>query len=195
MAWDTEGTKRKILQAAVVHFAEQGPNGATVEQIARTAGVNKERIYNYFGEKQSLFRAVLSEELFRITQALTIDSLTAEDIGEYAGRAYDYHLEHPELNRLLRWEGLVMEDLVPDEALRRSCYAEKTRAVDAGQKSGLFTRDIDADHLAFMILGLAGWWAAVPQVARMFSGKEDEQERARRRASVVLAARRLALAP
>lgn len=195
MAWNTEGTKRKILQAAVFQFAKQGPDGTTVEQIARTAGVNKERIYNYFGDKQLLFRAVLSEELSKIVQALSVDSLAAEGIGEYAGRAYDYHREHPELNRLLQWEGLVMEGLVPDEAQRRNCYAEKTLAVNAGQKKGLFTPEIDADHLAFMILGLAGWWAAVPQVARMFSGAVDEQEHARRRASVVQAARRLALAP
>ncbi|VTR30110.1 Uncharacterised protein [Serratia fonticola] len=29
MAWDTEGTKRKILQAAMVEFAQFGPNGTT----------------------------------------------------------------------------------------------------------------------------------------------------------------------
>jgi len=43
MAWDTEGTKRRILEAAVDEFARLGPDGATIDRIARTAGVNQER--------------------------------------------------------------------------------------------------------------------------------------------------------
>lgn len=195
MAWDTEGTKRKILNAAVVQFAELGPDGATIELVAKTAGVNKERVYKYFGDKQSLFETVLSEELAKVAQAVAIEALTVEDIGEYAGRAYDYHREHPELNRLLRWEGLVLNGKVPDEDVRRKFYIVKTQAIKDAQEAGIVTRDFDADHLAFLILGLAGWWAALPQVARMFAGTDDACEHARRRASVVLAAHRLALAP
>lgn len=195
MAWDTEGTKRKILNAAVAQFAELGPDGATVELVAKTAGVNKERVYKYFGDKQSLFKTVLSEELAKVAQAVAMESLTVEDIGEYAGRAYDYHREHPELNRLLRWEGLVLNGKVPDEDVRHKFYTVKTQAIKDAQEAGILTRDFDADHLAFLILGLAGWWAALPQVARMFTGADDALEHARRRASVVLAARRLALAP
>ncbi|WP_437611836.1 TetR family transcriptional regulator [Erwinia sp. V71] len=194
MAWDTEGTKRRILEAAAIQFAERGVDAATIEQIAKTAGINKERIYKYFGDKKSLFRTVLGEELRKVAQAVPIESITVEGIGEYAGHAYDYHLSHPELNRLLRWEGMMLDGDIPDETLRRDFYAEKIRAIEMGQKAGLFTQAFDADHLAFMILGLAGWWAAMPQVARMFAGAEDEQEHIRRRAAVVQAARRLALA-
>ncbi|WP_426577193.1 hypothetical protein ACP179_02765 [Xenorhabdus stockiae] len=50
-------------------------------------------------------------------------------------------------------------------------------------------------YLAFLILSLAGWWSAVPQVARMLTGSDSQQEHDRRRASVVEAARRLASAP
>ena len=65
MAWDTEGTKRKILDAATVEFAERGPDGTTVERIAKLAGVNKERVYNYFGGKPELFARVLREQFGR----------------------------------------------------------------------------------------------------------------------------------
>ena len=47
MAWDIEGTKTKILTAALAEFAHNGPDGTTVAKIAARAGVNKERIYNY----------------------------------------------------------------------------------------------------------------------------------------------------
>ncbi|MBN3005724.1 TetR family transcriptional regulator [Chromobacterium alkanivorans] len=195
MAWDTEGTKRRILEAAVTEFARLGPDGTTVERIAKSAGVNKERIYNYFGDKRALFSAVLRCELAKVARAVPVTSLTAEEIGEYAGRAYDYHCEHPELSRLMRWEGLTFDGEVPDETQRQEHYGYKVQAVAEGQRQGKITRALEPDHLAFLILALAGWWSAVPQVARMLTGMDGPQEHARRRASVVEAARRLAATP
>lgn len=195
MAWDTEGTKRKILSAAVSEFAKYGPDGTTVEKIAQSAGVNKERVYNYFGDKRSLFTAVLRNELAQVAQALPVKSFAVEDITEYAGQVYDYHCEHPELGRLMRWEGLAFEGEVPDEKLRREYYGYKIQAVVDGQQQGIITNALDADHLAFLVLALAGWWSAVPQVARMLTGEHSLEENARRRASVKEAVRRLAIAP
>ena len=100
MAWDTEGTKRRIMQAATTEFAQHGPDGTTVERIARRAGVNKERVYNYFEGKRTLFATVLRDELANVARAVPVTSFATEDIGEYAGRVYDYHRERPELIRL-----------------------------------------------------------------------------------------------
>ena len=63
-----------------------------------------------------------------------------------------------------------------------------------GQRQGVLTNSIDADHIAFLVLALAGWWFAAPQVARMLTGEPTEEEHARRRASVIEAARRFARA-
>ena len=192
MAWDTEGTKRRIMQAATTEFAEYGPDGTTVERIARRAGVNKERVYNYFGDKRTLFATVLRDELANVARAVPVTSFATEDIGEYAGRVYDYRRERPELIRLLRWEALVFDGEVPDEDLRGSFYQRKTAAVLRGQEAGAVTGDFDAAQLMVLVLSIAGWWAAVPQVARMLCGPLSEEEHARRRAAVVRAARRLA---
>lgn len=195
MAWDTEGTKRKILDAAMTEFAQFGPDGTTLERIAKLAGVNKERVYNYFGDKRTLFSAVLCNELAKVALALPITSFAVEDIGDYAGRAYDYHLDNPALGRLLRWEGLTFDDEVPDEEQRREYYGYKVQAVADGQREGKVTQAIEADHLVFLVLSLAGWWSAVPQVARMLTGPLSTKEHDRRRTSVIEAARRLASAP
>lgn len=195
MGWDTEGTKQKILDAAVIEFAQRGPDATTVEKIANLAGVNKERVYYYFGDKRALFSTVLRGELAKVAMSVPLISCTEEDIGDYAARCFDYHRDHPELSRLMRWEGLIFDGEVPDEAQRREHYSNKVQAMADSQRQGKVTRELDADHLAFLILALAGWWSAVPQVARMLTGRDDDAENTRRRASVVEAARRLAKAP
>ena len=55
------------------------------------------------------------------------------------------------------------------------------------------TAAIAPDVLQFLLLSLAGYWAALPQVARMITGTTAAtgDEHARRRAAVVMAARRL----
>jgi len=65
----------------------------------------------------------------------------------------------------------------------------------------------DSVYMVFLIIALAAWWQAVPQLARMLTGADgadpthsasseacaNSEEHARRRASVVRAAQRLAL--
>jgi hypothetical protein len=97
-------------------------------------------------------------------------------------------------NPLLQWEALAFESEVPEEQQRREFYGRKTTAIEDSQAAGLVTTAIDPDVLDFLLLSLAGYWAAVPQVARMITGATTEvaKEDARRRAGVVEAARRLA---
>ena len=90
MAWDTEGTKRKIKDAATAEFTRYGPAGTTVERIAKRVGVNKERVYNYFGSKDRLFSVILRDELTKVAQAVPPAFDEGEDAGDYAGRLYDY---------------------------------------------------------------------------------------------------------
>ena len=193
MAWDTEGTKRKIKDAATAEFTRRGPAGTTVERIAKRAGVNKERIYNYFGSKDRLFSAVLRDELTRVAEAVPPAFDAGEDVGDYAGRLYDYHRQRPELIRLLCWEALTCDDEVPEEELRREHYQRKIAGVRSGQDSGALTRDVDPGALMLMLMSLTGWWSTVPQVARMLCGPlDDEEAHECQRAVVVDAARRLA---
>jgi len=196
MAWNTEETRRRLKGAAAEEFSEHGLAGARVDRIARRAGVNKERLYGHFGNKEQLFAMVLRDELALIAAAVPMQFLEEEDVGEFAGRIFDYHASHPHLARLLHWEALAYGAAeVPDEDVRGAYYREKVEAFAAGQRAGLLAEGPDAAHLVFLILSLAAWWFAVPQVVRMLRGATDdlEQERALQRVAVVEAARRLAL--
>jgi len=191
MAWDTEGTRRRLREAAAAEFAESGPDGTTMAAIAERAGINKERLYKYFGDKQALFETVLSGELEKLAASVIPPAGGLEDIGEFAGRTFDYYAAHPELARLLLWEGLARGP-VADEASRTAHYQDKARAYAAAQRAGILDDDIDPDHLVFLIIALAAWWFSVPQLAFMLTGEQSDGEHARRRASVVRAAERLA---
>lgn len=192
MAWDTAATKRKILDAALAEFAEYGPTGTTVERIAHRAGVNKERVYNYFGNKHALFEKVLAVESDRIAGEVAFDPSAEDPIGDYAGRIYDYHRAHPELSRLLVWEGLTMPGEVPRETARCAHYAAKVSTFAKAQESGVLRDDLEPGALLYAIMALANWWSAAPHVARMVTGTTHDDDAARRRAIVVAAARRLA---
>src|SRR6185437_10600709 len=105
MAWDTEGTRRRLKEAAAAEFAEHGPDGTTMARIAERAGINKERLYKYFGDKQALFETVLTDELDKLAASVAPVPSGFEEIGEFAGRTFDYQAAHPQLVRLLLWEG------------------------------------------------------------------------------------------
>ncbi|WP_435131671.1 TetR family transcriptional regulator [Actinacidiphila sp. bgisy144] len=194
MAWDTERTKRLLLEAAVVEFAERGLEGASMAAIAERAGINKERLYRYFGDKDSLFDTVLAGEMNRLADAVDWPGgQEFQHIGAYAGRLFDYHTEHPHLVRLLLQEGFTGR--AGDAAVRGAKYRAKVEVIEAAQREGHISDDIPADHLLFMLIGLAAWWSSVPQLATFLSGRpaQSEDEISRRRSSVVLAAERLAL--
>jgi AcrR family transcriptional regulator len=196
MAWDTEGTRRRLKEAATVEFAERGPDGTTMARIAGRAGINKERLYKYFGDKDALFELVLADELERLASSVVRPQGGLEEIGEFAGRTFDYYAAHPQLARLLLWEGLATASGGPiaDEANRTVHYKDKARAYATAQRDGVLDADLAPEHLVFLIIGLAAWWFAVPQLARMLTGADDgdPDEHASRRASVVRAAQRLA---
>src|ERR1700759_492193 len=169
MAWDTEGTRRRLKEAAAAEFAEHGPDGTTMARIAERAGINKERLYKYFGDKQALFEVVLSDELEKLAASVTLPEGGLEDIGEFAARTYDYYATNPHLARLLLWEGLAGGP-VADEANRTAHYQAKKLAYAAAQREGVLDDAIEPDHLVFLIIALAAWWYSVPQLAHMLTG-------------------------
>jgi AcrR family transcriptional regulator len=187
VAWNTEETRRRLKEAAVVEFAAVGLAGARMDRIAERAGINKERLYKYFGDKENLFAVVLADQMAKIAAANPPESLTEIDIGEYAGRCYDYHRTYPHFTRLLHWEALAYgEKEVPDEETRLEHYHRKVAAFGSAPRDGEF----DAAHLLFFVMALINWFDAVPQIARMITGADDDP--AVRRAAIVEAARRLA---
>jgi TetR/AcrR family transcriptional regulator len=74
-------TRQKLLAAARREFAASGLAGARVDEIAARAGVNKQLVYHYFGDKDALYLAVLEwvyEEIRAQERKLNLEGLPPE---------------------------------------------------------------------------------------------------------------------
>lgn len=67
---NTPEIRARILTAAAELFAEHGFGGASVDQIARRAEVNKAMLYYHIGDKAELFTCVLEEYIEAVRQEL-----------------------------------------------------------------------------------------------------------------------------
>jgi TetR/AcrR family transcriptional regulator, mexJK operon transcriptional repressor len=110
--------RQAIIDAAQRVFLAQGYAGTSVDAIAAAAGVSKQTIYNHFGDKESLFRAVV-----RAVYANLADDFHEEGLEERLAASDDLRRDLRELGR--RWVAVVLQEDVA--ALRRLVIAEQDR--------------------------------------------------------------------
>ncbi|WP_031048558.1 TetR family transcriptional regulator [Streptomyces sp. NRRL F-5650] len=187
-ARDPEATKARIFEAAVAEFARHGIAGARIDRIAAEAKANKQLIYAYYGNKGELFASVLEKKMLDLAISVPVDP---DDIEGWIDRLLDYHAAHPELLRLLFWEGMEYGTAeLPHEAERQAHYARKVAALRDGQERGVITGAIPAPDLLFLLVAMANWAVVVPQMKRILVGGEDG-DGDRLRDSIKEAARRI----
>lgn len=139
-------TRRKILAAAVHAFADKGFAGATMDQIARKAGVNKATIYYHIGDKQALYAAVLHDVFGRIAQSIL------EDVGEAATpmeklKAYFSTIErtifeHPDIPRIMLREVASRGEHLPSVVISDfiQIFLKLSEILQEGERQGLFVK-------------------------------------------------------
>lgn len=71
-------TRRRLLEAASIVFAEEGFYAATVREICRRAGANVAAINYHFGDKEQLYREVMRQGLREANKRYPI---TRESLG------------------------------------------------------------------------------------------------------------------
>ncbi|MEM9317638.1 MAG: TetR/AcrR family transcriptional regulator [Pseudomonadota bacterium] len=109
----------QVIAGAREVFMREGFEGASVDVIARDAGVSKATLYSYFPDKKALFLAVLQGEC-NIQKRAQLD-LACQDVDVPAAL---HHIVSSALNFLLSETGL---------AIFRTCVAEAQRFPDLGQ--------------------------------------------------------------
>jgi AcrR family transcriptional regulator len=164
---NASATKQRLVDAAIDEFAAHGIAGARVDRIAKTAQANKQLIYAYFGNKDGLFDAALTDSCTALADSVPFD---AEDIPGYVGRLFDYAVEHPEIFRLVTWAGLERPTAVAE--FEADSYGAKLAAITEAQHDGrLAASPAPADLLA-LVMALASAWFSASEAIRRYDSQD-----------------------
>src|SRR5271167_4183220 len=92
--------KQALIDAAVALIAEVGPQGFTLREVARRAGVSHNAPYRHFLDKDDLLAAVAAEGFERLNESMTKamrKGRTGAEQLRLAGRGYvEFALRSPQ---------------------------------------------------------------------------------------------------
>jgi TetR/AcrR family transcriptional regulator len=189
---DPAATRQKLLNAARREFAKSGLAGARVDEIAARAGVNKQLVYHYFGDKDALYLAVLEwvyQEIREHERQLNLVGLPPERaIRRLIESSFDYLAAHPDFIVLLNDEnrGGARHVRSSDrlEAMHSPLVSMVSKILSEGVRDGVFRRGINPVQLYISIAGLSYFFFSnAPTLSAIF-GKDLStavERRARRR--------------
>jgi AcrR family transcriptional regulator len=109
--------REKILQAATEVFFKSGFAGASIDEVIAKVGGSKRTIYDYFGNKEALFAAIVKEIPARALPPLDAEEISTQDLETMlheVGRRYlDVIMSPPALAlyRTMVAEGLRFPEL------------------------------------------------------------------------------------
>jgi AcrR family transcriptional regulator len=187
---DAAATKERILEAAFEEFSTRGFAGSRVDDIADKARCNKALLYQYYGDKESLFRQVLQCKM----AGLQTIKENQESFAQAAGEFFDFYAANPTLLRMQMWEALDYgSEAVPNEKERTRKFDQHVERLVDAQNAGTIDPALDPRQTLVSLIGMIQIWFSSPQIARMICGGNPYTKDAlkRRRAHVMDAARRI----
>jgi TetR/AcrR family transcriptional regulator len=185
---DPAGTRQKLLTAARREFAQSGLAGARVDEIAARAGVNKQLVYHYFGDKDALYLAVLEwvyEEIRAQERKLNLEGLPPERaIRKLIEGSFDHLAAHPDFIVLLNDENRGGAKHVRGsrklEAMHSPLVSMVSKILREGVRAGTFRKGVNPVHLYISIAGLSYFFFSnTPTLSAIF-GKDLSSAAARR---------------
>lgn len=154
-------TKQKILKTAFSEFAVKGFDGSRVDEIANIAGVNKQRIYEYFGNKEGLYRAILEENYqLIIKEEQYFMQLTEAEIPELPRQIltlyFNFHRKYPRFWRILAWENLhggkYSQKL---HKMRERSFSHLMGLYKKGQQQNIFKNGVSFESFIFTLTSIS----------------------------------------
>jgi TetR/AcrR family transcriptional regulator len=194
---DAVATKATIVAAALEEFARLGLAGARIDEIARTARVNKALLYYYFESKEHLFLGVVEQMFLAMTSALRNALSTAKEPREKLLAFLDANFKvlaaEPAYARLLEQEmdmvRVFLNSFKADEESRFSrqiipLLTEFRAVLEEGVKTGVF-RIIDIDAVLPLLLMLVRTAVrGIPMAGKFISASKKVSAKRRRAAAI-----------
>src|SRR3569833_1616882 len=185
---DPAATRGKLLAAARREFASSGLAGARVDEIAARAGVNKQLLYHYFGDKDALYLAVLEwvyEEIRSHERKLNLEGLPPEQaIKKLIESSFDHLALHPDFIVLLNAENRNRAQHVRASPKIEDMHSPLVRMVSTilsqGVRAVTFRKGDNPVHLFISIAGLSYFFFSnTPTLSAIF-GKDLSSATAKR---------------
>ena len=156
---NAEKSKQDILEAAEQQFSEKGFYGARIDEIAAHANINKRMIYEYFENKETLYKTVLFRVYKRMEDAeyalLKDDPNGVELIQNIISAYFDFLDQNPSFVNILMWENLnkgrYLSELSPDQ-LRRKTLDVFRRKIAQGKADGVFRKEVDEQQTVLSLI-------------------------------------------
>ena len=157
-------TKEQILNCALVEFSQKGLSGSRIDDIAKRAGVNKQRIYAYYKSKDNLFAEALShcftemrakelEYLAQITH--NFRDLTKALLSSY----FIIHQNNPCLWRILAWANLEAGDHSKIlEDIKGPVYKMIREIYTAGQEAAYFSKEVEFKVYMYTLFSVSSFY-------------------------------------
>lgn len=174
-----EERRTGILDAALAVFSKSGYHAASIDDIAREAGVSKALIYEHFASKQELYGDLIARNARELTQRLAaaLVGLELESSAARLAAGLDAFFAFVE-ERRDAWRMLFRDAADPETAavldrMLEQVTAEVTLLIS--QDPGAPELDSAEDTrglrlLAEMLVGgaqsMANWWADNPEASR-----------------------------
>lgn len=173
--------RRAIFEAALDVFSQQGLRGATLEQIASSAGLSKQNIVYYFNGKEAIYSELLEsllEKWISPLRDMSADGDPLDEILTYVRRKMEMSREMPRESRLFATEILHGAPRLGDmlTADLKALVDEKTTIILGWMQDGRLAR-IDPHHLIFSIWAMTQHYADFDPQVRAVLGEDRSDTR------------------
>ena len=190
---NSQKSKEDILRAAEFKFAEKGIYGARVDDIAKEANINKRMLYEYYGNKEDLYRAVLVEVYSRLSKEemhlLSEDIDCIDAIKKLIKLYFDFLKNNPTYVNLILWENLNKGKYIEDidfSNIKDPAFALFGEVINKGKKEGIFREDIDNEQAILSLLTYSfSYFSNRYTLSKLLGKRIDTEESIKKRIETV----------
>lgn len=151
-----EKNRRLIMAAAKDVFTERGFDAVSIREIIGETGLASGTFYNYFNDKESVFVAVMKQEILEFSDTLTKIRHNASDIESFMYGSYlhvfRFFHQQPKLFQLMDRNEVQVRELYKFGVLETTMN-DLRNDLDFAVSSGMIP-EVDIDYLAAALYGL-----------------------------------------
>lgn len=186
---DSQKSRQDILEAAEIEFAEKGIYGTRVDEIAARAKINKRMIYEYFGNKEELYKTVLANVYSRLSRqeisVLSENASCVDIIKKVISLYFDFLWHNPSYVNLILWENLNKGRYIQDMDFTYIKTPELDllrKVINRGKEEGIFKPEIDTEQVVLSILTYSfSYFSNRYTLSKLLGRKLDEEESVKNR--------------